>query len=275
MTGSSIPGSDTVFAGSIPAFYERYMVPLIFEPYAAIVADRLKGRPLSSLLEVACGTGVVTRALASALPSTVEIIATDLNQAMLDHAATLPISRAVKWRQADATVLPFEDESFDAVVCQFAVMFIPDKAKVLSEARRVLRPGGVFVFDVWGPIEENEFADVITTALGSVFPGDPPRFLARTPHGYHDTRVIQADLRKAGFTKDPLIETIDARSRASSPRIPAIAYCQGTPLKTEIEARNPSLLDEATKTAAEAIAIRFGQGEVDGKIQAHLITVER
>lgn len=275
MTGSSIPGSDTVFAGSIPAFYERYMVPLIFEPYAAIVADRLKGRPLSSLLEVACGTGVVTRALASALPSTVEIIATDLNQAMLDHAATLPISRAVKWRQADATVLPFEDESFDAVVCQFAVMFIPDKAKVLSEARRVLRPGGVFVFDVWGPIEENEFADVITTALGSVFPGDPPRFLARTPHGYYDTRVIQADLRKAGFTKDPLIETIDARSRASSPRIPAIAYCQGTPLKTEIEARNPSLLDEATKTAAEAIAIRFGQGEVDGKIQAHLITVER
>jgi SAM-dependent methyltransferase len=272
---TAIPESDKVFAGSIPAFYETYMVPLIFEPYAAIVADRLRSRRIASLLEIACGTGVVTRAIASALPRTVDIIATDLNQAMLDHAATLPINRPVTWRQADATALPLQDESFDAVVCQFAVMFIPDKVKVLSEARRVLRPGGIFVFDVWGPIEDNEFADVITTSLEAVFPDDPPRFLARTPHGYFDTRVIQADLRKAGFTNDPLIETIDARSRAASPRIPAIAYCQGTPLKTEIEARDPSLLDEATKVAAEAIATRFGHGAVDGKIQAHVITIER
>lgn len=268
------PDTDRSFAGSIPQLYEQYLVPLIFAPYAADLARRLSARPLSRVLEIAAGTGVVTRALASALPESVSIVATDLNQAMLDHAAALGTKRAVEWRQADATQLPFPDGSFDAVVCQFGAMFFPDKCKAYAEARRVLKPGGVFVFSVWDRIEENEFAEVVTTALESVFPADPPRFLARTPHGYYDHRSIGRDLADAGFSASPQTDTLAARSRAGSPRIPAIAYCQGTPLRNEIEVRDASRLEEATEIAADAIARRFGRGVVDGKIQGHIVSVE-
>ena len=268
------PDTDKVFAGSIPKIYDTYLVPLIFEPYAADLANRLRSRSLSRVLEIAAGTGVVTRALAAALPESVSIVATDLNQAMLDHAAGVGTKRAVEWRQADAMQLPFAAGTFDAVVCQFGVMFFPEKSKAFAEARRVLKPGGVFIFNVWDRIEENEFADTVTTALRSLFPRDPPRFMARTPHGYHDSRTIEQDLAKGGFTRSPVFDTVAARSRAASPRDPAIAYCQGTPLRNEIEARDASRLGEATDIAAAAVAKRFGQDAVDGKIQAHIVTVE-
>jgi SAM-dependent methyltransferase len=267
--------ADDAFVGSIPACYEAYMVPLIFEPYAVDLASRLASRPVTRVLEIAAGTGVATRALASTLPEDVTIVATDLNQPMLDHAAALGTQRPVEWRQADALHLPFADATFDAVVCQFGAMFFTDKPRAFSEARRVLRPGGVYIFSTWDRIEENEFADVVTATLASIFPADPPRFLARTPHGYHDPHRIAQDLADGGFTTPPTIETVAARSRAASPRIPALAYCHGTLLHSEIEARDPSRLDDATNAATDAIAQRFGPAEVDGKIQAHVITVAR
>jgi SAM-dependent methyltransferase len=269
-----VADTDKVFAGSIPRAYDTYMVPLFFEPYARDLANRLRSRNLSRVLEIAAGTGVVTRALASALPMDVPIVATDLNQAMLDHAAAVGTKRAVEWRQADAMQLPFADGTFDAVVCQFGVMFFPDKAKAFSETRRVLRPDGVFIFNVWDRIEENEFADTVTSALAPLFPKDPPRFMARVPHGYFDRRVIERDLAKGGFTRPAAFDTLAARSRADSPRIPAIAICQGTPLRNELEARDAARVGEATDVATAAIAGRFGPGAVDGKIQAHVVTVE-
>jgi SAM-dependent methyltransferase len=267
------PNTDKVFAGSIPKLYETYLVPLIFEPYAADLAQRLKVTRLSRVLEIAAGTGVVTRALASTLPESVGIVATDLNQPMLDQAAAVGTGRAVEWRQADAMHLPFDAATFDAVVCQFGAMFFPDKARAFAEARRVLRPGGVFLFNVWDRIEDNEFADTVTTALASVFPSDPPRFMARTPHGYHDRSQIARDLALGGFATPPRIDTVTARSRAKSARDVAIAYCQGTPLRSEIETRDAARLGESTDVANEAIARRFGRGAVDGKIQAHVVTV--
>jgi SAM-dependent methyltransferase len=267
--------TDKIFAGSIPEIYERYLVPLIFAPYAADLAARLTSKRPARVLEIAAGTGVVTRAIASALPEHVAIVATDLNQPMLDHATALGMARPVEWRQADAMKLPFADGSFDAVVCQFGVMFFPDKAKAYSEALRVLTPGGTFLFNAWDKIEHNEFADTVTNVLQTLFPNDPPRFLARTPHGYHDKTVIERDLASGGFTAVPAIDTVTARSRASSSRHPAIAYCQGTPLRTEIEARDRSRLAEATDIAAEAIAERFGRESVDGAIQAHVISVTK
>jgi ubiquinone/menaquinone biosynthesis C-methylase UbiE len=270
----SAPTSDKVFAGSIPKLYDTYLVPLIFEPYAADLAKRLARLRPARVLEIAAGTGVVTRQLASALPASSSIVATDLNQAMLDQAAAAGMARPIEWRLADAMQLPFADGTFDAVVCQFGAMFFPDKPKAFAEARRVLRPGGFYLFNVWDRIEENEFADVVTAALASRFPDDPPRFMARTPHGYHDLKAIERDLASGGF-KAPKLETLAERSRAASPRDVAIAYCQGTPLRNEIEAREASALDEATELAAEAIAKRFGRGAVDGKIQAHVVVVER
>jgi len=269
--------TDKHFAGSIPQVYETYLVPLIFEPYAHDLAQRLSRQPtLGRVLEIAAGTGVVTRALAKALPESAAIIATDLNQAMIDHAATVSdTKRPIEWRQADAMQLPFDDGAFDAVVCQFGAMFFPDKSKAFAEARRVLRAGGVFLFNVWDRIAENEFADTVTTSLESLFPADPPRFLARTPHGYHDVSAVERDLASGGFGAAPTIETVAARSRASSPRMPAIAYCQGTPLRNEIEARDAARLGQATDVAVAALAKRFGHGAVDGKIQAHVVTIER
>jgi SAM-dependent methyltransferase len=170
--------------------------------------------------------------------------------------------------------LPFPDAEFDAVVCQFGAMFFPDKPKAFAEARRVLRPRGVFIFNVWDRIEENEFAHAVTAAMEAVFPEDPPRFLARTPHGYYDHATIVRDLAQGGFREAPQIVTVAARSRAESARIPALAYCQGTPLRNEIETRNADRLGEATDVAAQVIARRFGGGAVDGKIQAHVVSIE-
>ena len=270
----SNPNGDKIFSGSIPKLYETYLVPLIFEPYAADLAARLASRPLTRVLEIAAGTGVVTRALTTVLPESVSIVATDLNQSMLDQAAAVGTRRPVEWRQADAMQLPFPDAGFDAVVCQFGAMFFPEKSKAFAQARRVLRPGGVFIFNVWDRIEENEFADTVITALESVFPQDPPRFLARTPHGYYERQNIARDLADGGFMALPQISTVAARSRAESPWVPAIAYCQCTPLRNEIEARDASRLLEATDVVEQAIAGRFGHGPVDGKIQALVVTIE-
>jgi SAM-dependent methyltransferase len=266
---------DKVFSGSIPQLYEQYLVPLIFRPYAKDIASRAHRLEPSSVLEIAAGTGVVTRELAKKLPPDVQIIATDLNEPMLAQAAATATARAVEWRQADAMQLPFADEMFDVVVCQFGAMFFPDKPRAFSEIRRVLRPGGTFLFNVWDRLEENEFADVVTQSLADMFPHDPPRFLARTPHGYHDVEAVTADLAAGGFEGQPMISTLAARSRADSPRGPAIAYCEGTPLRSEIETRDASRLVEAIGRAAEAISARFGPGEVDGKIQAHVIAAGR
>lgn len=266
---------DSSFTGSIPQLYERHMVPLIFEPYAEDLAARVAQRTPSRVLEVAAGTGVVTRHMARVLPDSIPIVATDLNQPMLDHAAAIGTARPVEWRQADGMQLPFADASFDVVVCQFGVMFFPDKSKAFAEARRVLRPGGAFLFNAWDSIEHNGFVQAVTDALDRLFPADPPRFMHRGPHGYHDTSAIAQDLARGGFRARPEIMTIAKASRADTPLSPAVGYCQGTPLRGEIEARGAGMLGPATEAAAAAIAQRFGPGPVEGGIQAHVVVAER
>ena len=268
-------GSDIIFDGSIPKLYEMYFVPMVFQPYAADLVSRLPSKSLSNVLEIAAGTGVVTRVLAATLPEKVSIVATDLNEAMLEHARSIGTRRPVEWTQADVMSLPFPNETFDAVICQFGVMFFPDKAKAFAEVHRVLRPGGVFVFNTWDRIEENQFAETVTTALAPLFPDDPPRFHARVPHGYYSRETIERDLAAGGFTATPQFETVTKRSHALSPRIPAVAYCQGTPLRSEIEKRDPALLGDATVMAAKAFAQRFGTENLSGKIQAHIVTAKK
>jgi ubiquinone/menaquinone biosynthesis C-methylase UbiE len=267
--------TDKVFAGSIPQIYDQFLVPLLFESYALDLAERVAKTEPQDVLEVAAGTGVLTRAMASRLPVHTRIVATDLNQPMLDHAkARMSRNDRIEWRQADALHLPFTDQSFDVVACQFGAMFFPDKLQGYREARRVLKPGGHFFFNVWDRISENEFADVVTEALAGLFPHDPPRFLARLPHGYQDIEQIRRQLSAAGFVH-VLLNAVDGTSRASSPRDPAIAYCQGTPLRNEIEARDASRLEEATQKAAEALARRFGTGAIEGRMRAFVIATTR
>jgi SAM-dependent methyltransferase len=266
---------DDAFTEAIAAQYERYLVPLIFEPYAADMAARVTSRSPQRVLEIAAGTGAVTRAMSATLARDVAIVATDLSQAMIDHAQTLGTERPVEWRQADVLALPFDDQQFDAVVCQFGVMFFPHKSTAFAEAQRVLRPGGAFIFNVWDRIEENEFADTVATAVAAMFPGDPPSFLSRTPYGYSDRSVIQRDLSAGGFLAHVQLTTIAKRSRADSGNIPAIAFCLGTPLKNEIEARDPTRVATAVDVSTQALVARFGDVGLDSRMQACIVEISR
>ncbi|HVI28890.1 class I SAM-dependent methyltransferase [Hansschlegelia sp.] len=260
--------ADKAFTGSIAETYEEHLVPLIFQSYAWDMAERLRRIGPTDVLETAAGTGVVTRAIASVDPAPARLVVTDLNQAMLDVArSSLAKNARIEWRQADALALPFRDDSFDAVVCQFGLMFFPDKAQGFREARRVLRQTGKFLFSVWDCLSANEFAAAVTEALAQMFPHDPPRFLPRTPHGYHDVDAIRRETLSAGFS-DVEIDIVEGVSRCASSREAAIAYCQGTPLRNEILARDPSGLERATQHAAEALERRFGEGPIEGRIQA-------
>jgi ubiquinone/menaquinone biosynthesis C-methylase UbiE len=267
--------TDKVFAGPIPDIYDRYLAPLIFESYAFDLAQRIALTDPTIVLETAAGTGVLTRAIASRLPEYAHIVATDLNLQMLERAKARQIhDHRIEWKQSDALSLPFADHGFDVVACQFGVMFFRDQIQSYKETHRVLKPGGRFVFNVWDRISENEFADTVTEALAALFPRAPPRFLARTPHGYHDTESIRADLSAAGFANIS-VDTVKHISKASSPLDAAIAYCQGTPLRNEIQDRGTSCLDDATKRAAEVLANRFGTGKIEGRIRAFAITAIR
>jgi SAM-dependent methyltransferase len=267
--------TDKLFAGSIPEIYDRLLVPLIFESYASDLAERVATVKPLDVLETAAGTGAFTRAISSRLPAHARIVATDLNQPMLDRAAAKqPRDNRITWQQADALALPFEDQRFDVVACQFGVMFFPDKVQGYREARRVLKPGGHFLFNAWDRIAENEFVGVVTEALAALLPQDPPDFVARTPYGYFDVERIREELTRAGFTSIS-VEARDDISRGPSPHDVAIAYCEGTPLRNEIEARDPSLIEEATQKVAEALAQRFGSGPIEGRIRAHVITTIR
>lgn len=243
---------------------------MIFRPYAEDLAGRVAAHSPAQVLEVACGTGVVTRCLAKLLPQDCSIVATDLNQAMIDQAKRFTSQSNVIWQQADVMSLPFSNECFDTVVCQFSVMFFPDRVRAYQEIKRVLRPGGSFVFNVWNEIESNDFAHVVTEALRLRYPDDPPRFLARTPHGHGSVEEIESDLRAAGYREIEFTQRDDI-SPASSHDVPAIAYCQGTPLREEILERDPEGLAAATSEAAEAIRARFGEGSIEGRISGVVV----
>src|SRR3954463_8914927 len=233
--------TDRLFEGSIPETYDRFLGPLLFEPYARDLAARLAALAPARVLEMAAGTGVATRAL----PADTVIVATDLSRPMLDLAAARMETAEVTWQQADALALQFGDGAFDAVACQFGAMFFPNKAAAYREARRVLRRGGRFVLSVWDRIRRNELAHMVAEALAALFPEAPPRFLARVPYGYHDADAIIDELRAAGFV-EVAVETVARRGRAPSPLHPAVGLCQGTPLRAEIEARAPGRLGGVT-----------------------------
>ena len=265
--------TDTLFAGSIPQIYDRNLGPMLFEPYAADVAEHAKRYAPHDILETAAGTGIVTAALHEALPDA-EIVATDLNPAMLDVAHARLASPKIRYQAADAQELPFPDENFDLVVCQFGVMFFPDKQAASREAFRVLRPGGRYLSVIWDSLADNPASKAIHEAVAAEFQSDPPAFLARVPFGYADLKIVTADLMAGGFN-DIEFETISHRSRSPSARDAAAGLCQGSPLRAEIEARNPSALDRITEAAANALRQFEGPDGIDAPMSAHLVTATK
>lgn len=262
-----------VFSAAVAEMYDELLVPMLFEPYAASLCNCLADLTDGSVLEIAAGTGAVTRVMANRLPVTVEITATDLSPDMVARAARVGTARPVTWDTADVMELPFADASFDAVVCQFGVMFFDPKVAAFTEVRRVLRPGGTFAFLVWDGMDDNEFADVVVRSLGEMFPDEPLNFVERIPHGYHDPETIRADLGAAGFTAEPTLERIVLTSRAGSAADVATAYCLGTPMRGELEQRRAGCTADAVTRSTAAVEERFGATGLEGRMSAQLVWV--
>jgi ubiquinone/menaquinone biosynthesis C-methylase UbiE len=261
---------DVRFSGSVPANYERYMVPLLFRPYAQLLAERAARLQPRSILETAAGTGVVTDALAAALPNA-EIVATDLNQAMIDVAQSrVPLSN-VTFRQADALELPFEDGSFDLVVCQFGVMFYPDKVNGNAQARRMLRGGGSYLFAVWDRIERNLLCHLANESMRRAFPDNPPQFMVRGPFSYHEPEWIERDLRASGFS-DIAIETVNLTSRSPSSEDAARALCYGSPMGVELDEYGPGALDHVFANLTQCASEYEGADGFEAPMSAHIVT---
>lgn len=265
-----MPSSDAAFEGSIPVLYDRYLTPLLFEPYAVDIAKRIAPLAPRRLLETAAGTGVVTRQLQRVLGEGATITATDLNQAMID-VATSRGSGDATWIQRDAMVLPFDENSFDVVACQFGVMFFPDRTRAYREAARVLADGGVFTFTVWDSLAVNDVTRIIADALTARYPDDPPTFIERVPFGYFDVELIRAELIEAGFS-EVAAETVTLPSHADAAADVAIGVCQGTPVRAEIEAREADGLHAATEDATQALIATYGSGRLTSTMQAITVT---
>jgi ubiquinone/menaquinone biosynthesis C-methylase UbiE len=264
---------DVRFSGSVPANYEQYMVPLLFRPYAQQLAERAARFRPGSVLETAAGTGVVTRALVDALPDA-KIVATDLNQAMLDVAATRVSSPSVEFREADALELPFDDGSFDMVVCQFGIMFYPDKVRGNAEAHRVLRGGGRYLLAIWDRIERNGLSNLAHETLLRQFPDNPPMFMKRGPFSYHDPSWIERDLRAAGFGSVD-IETVELNSRSPSAADAARGLTYGSPMGVELEEYGAGAIDRVFAEFSRA-ALKFeGPDGFEAPMSAHIVTAAK
>ena len=261
------------FAGSVPASYDRLMVPLLFRPYAEELARRVRALAPRRVLETAAGTGAVTEALHEAMTEAL-IVATDLNQPMLDVAAQRVRSPNVQFQAADAQDLPFDDNSFDLVACQFGAMFFPDKVRGHSEARRVLRDGGVYLLAIWDRIDRNAASDAAQQSLIDLFPDEPPLFMREGPFGYHDPSRIEHDLREAGF-EQIAIDTVELTSRSPSSTEAATALCYGTPMGAEIEDFGPGALDEAFERVKSALREFDGPDGFAAPMSAHIVTATR
>lgn len=260
---------NTAFSYSMPDLYERHLGSMLFEPYAADLATRVGNLGGSNrILEIAAGTGIVTRRLAAALRDS-RIEATDLSEAMVTYASARATPN-VCWSVADAMALPFGDGQFDATVCQFGVMFFPDREQAFREARRVLKPTGTLLFSVWDDLAHNDVPRIISETLAKTFPSDPPSFLGRVPYGRGDPIKLERELRAAGF--DEVAREVVEKRCISTARDAAIGFCRGTPLNNEIVARAPDDVDGIVKGAVKALQSAFGGDAINATMRAFVIT---
>jgi ubiquinone/menaquinone biosynthesis C-methylase UbiE len=261
--------SNASFAGSIPEVYDRFLAPTFTEPYASDLVSRVHVPAGGRLLELACGTGRLTQQLAAAAPADASIDATDLNEPMIAIARARVTAPNVRWGTADATALPFADAEFDAVVCQFGVMFFPDKVAAARQVRRVLKAGGSYWFSTWSSLDDNPLSRV-AREVGVRFLGPGTPLFVDIPFGYHDRDRISADLRAGGFATIE-IDAVDLEAHAPSATQAATGLVQGTPMIEQIRQHGRATPEEVTAAVAERIAQEFGAAPVRGAMRALVV----
>ena len=263
--------SATKFAGSIPEKYDTYLGPFLFEHYAGHLAGKLALSPESRVLEVACGTGILTRHLLKALPARGSLLATDLNQAMVDYArGKVAADPRLEWKVADAMKLPFADASFDVVAIQFGVMFFPDKVAALKESKRVLKRGGTIVFNVWDSMDHNLSAKIVHELGVREFPADPPKFFL-TPFGYFDAGRIRADMQAAGFT-DVAMEEAPFEASTPTAKHAAIGLVEGCPMIVALQERGVTDPAPFVAETEKLLASAFGESPMRTTLKAILVS---
>jgi ubiquinone/menaquinone biosynthesis C-methylase UbiE len=276
MTELTPAAADARFVGSVPDMYDRHLGPMLFDQYARDLATRLTAseRPLTRVLEIAAGTGILTEQLAQRLPEAATIVATDLNPPMLAVAQKRLEKRGsaptIEWRQADATSLPFPDAAFDAVVCQFGVMFFPDRAQAASETRRVLEPGGRWLFSVWGPMDDNPIQDICHRTIAGYFSEDPPQFY-KVPFSMHDEEATRDLVAAAGF-QDVTVIPVRFTAECQSARDAAIGLIRGNPVLSAIEERGTVGVEEVIQAVAAALARKLGDTPMRAPMLAYVVS---
>jgi SAM-dependent methyltransferase len=265
-------GSHADFSGSIPATYDACLGPLLFEFSGADIAERVAGAiRRGRVLEIACGTGISTQYLRERLVSDVEIVATDLNPGMLDYARAHRGSlQGVRYEIADALALPFDDQSFDAVVCQFGIMFFPDIVKGLSEMARVLRPGGFIACNVWDSLEVNRVAGLAHETVARYFDSEPPTFL-QVPFGSCPSDSTLELFRAQGFEKMQM-HTVDATVECPSALNVARGLIEGNPGVLEIQARANATPATITGALCEELTRHFGPDPIQVPLREFVFT---
>jgi len=257
---------NVIFEGSIPANYDRYLGPALFEPFAKDMAARLKDEQPKNVLEIACGTGILTRRLRDSLAPAVRLVATDLNPGMLAFAqGKFSASENLEWQDADAEALPFDEGTFDAVVCQFGLMFVPNKKLAMRECYRILSSGGVFLFNVWDSIERNPFGQIAHRTIASFFEHDPPSFY-ELPFGFYDADLIRGLLQSAGF-KAIAASLVMLPCLSSSAADFAIGLVCGNPVSTAIQEHGVEM-DDVIRAVTREITQRCGATPAESTMQA-------
>ena len=265
---------NAAFIGSVPENYDRYLGPMLFEPYADDIGKHIPARGGIAVLETACGTGIVTARLRERLPACTRLVATDLNEGMITFAQQKRGAPGIEWQVADMTTLPFPDQSFDYVVCQYGVMFLPDKAAGMREAYRVLKPGGTFLFNVWDSLRSNDLSRVAHQTVLEFTEPEPVRFFETTPFGWSDAAAMRGFLEAGGF-RNATVSPVEFDCVSPTAMDAATGLVQGTPVCVAVKERDPAQIPKLTEAVARALAAEFGERPCRGRMRAFVWAATR
>jgi len=257
---------NAAFSGSIPEIYDKYLGPFLFEKYAIDLIERIENGEYKSILEIACGTGIVSKFLPEIFTNDEKIICSDLNPDMIEIAKKKVKEDRIEWKVVDMQEMPFDDNTFDLVFMQFGIMFAPDKEKAFREMYRVLKPGGKLLFNVWQSLEKNRFAFITNEIVTGHFKENPPAFY-QVPFSYGDENEIKRILSKVGF-RDISLDNLKKSTTAEDAGLLAKGLVEGNPVILQINERDPALLPVIEKELTNELVQKMGDKPLKAELNA-------